>query len=849
MTVMPSSGSSTPPIVDNGLISGLNTQQIIQAMLAPYQQPETDLQNQQATINSNVGDYQQINTDLLSLQSAASTLATASGWNARSATSSDTTVATATADAGTPLGTVQFTVDHLAAADSLVSSGTVASPTDVVDSAPGFLLSQGGAQLGLATLAGSSGLALGAHTVAVTQASQAASTTGTVALGSQTSGIAVASGADTLSVSVDGTTYNLAIADAPAGGYSGSGLLTAVQNAIAAAGAGGVLSAGYDASGHLVLSTTAQGSSQSLQVTGGSALGVLGLSTMSSATTGVDGIVTVDGTATTLSTVTAGGTVTLNAPSGSISATVVGSSAQAQVDSSLLSVGSLTATNVSTGNGSLDDLVANVNAAGTGITAAAVQTGADQYVLQLSSSTTGQAADLSVDTNAFSGSSLGPMNTASAGTDAEILVGGAGGYTLQSATNTFTGLLPGLSVTVEQQSSSPVTVTVGSDGTTVAAGVKSLVDAANTVLGDLQTYAGYNEQTKQAGPLMGSGVLASLQQAVLSIFGTNEGSSTLGNAKNVGISLQNGQLVFDQSAFEAAFAAHPSEVAAMFSQGGTFTPGSAGAPGEVSLSYASNGTRAGTYDVTVTHSATQATSLGASAGSGTVSAGETLTIAMGGQSVAYATTAGQSLGSIASGLNQALASASIGVSAEVVAGGTQLEMVSDGYGAAQQFTVATTNTGAGTTGLAGPGAQANTPTAFAGTDVAGTINGVAATGSGQFLSAPLSDPTLAGLSLQVTATGITSPTDLGSFTYTPGVAQAVASLSSAMADPVDGELTQTVKNLQTQSTGLNTQINFYAQIVAQQQKLYMAEFASLESQLGALKNQSSELASQLAQLP
>ncbi|HUO49734.1 MAG TPA: flagellar filament capping protein FliD [Acidimicrobiales bacterium] len=842
------SASSSPPVVANGLISGLNTPQIIQAMLAPYQQPETDLQNQQATINSNVGDYQQINADLLSLQNAATTLATSSGWGARTATSSDTTVATATADAGTPLGAVQFIVKNLAAADSLVSSGTVASPANVVDSAPGFLLSQGGAQLGLATLAGSGALTLGAHTVTVTQASQAASTTGTVSLGSQSSGIAVASGADTLSVAVDGTTYNLAIADAPGGGYSGSGLLTAVQNAITAAGAGGVLSAGYDSSGNLILSTSAQGSTQSLQVTGGTALGVLGLSAMGSAATGVDGIVNVDGTTTTLSTITAGGALTLNAPAGSVAATVVGASTQAQVNSSLLSTGSLTATNVSTGSGSLNDLVANVNAAGTGVTAAAVQTGPNQYVLQLSSTTTGSAADLSVDTNAFAGSSLGSMRVASAGTDAQIQVGGSGGYLLSSATDTFNGLLPGLSVTVAQTTSSPVTVSVGSDAASVAGSVKSLVDAANTVLSDIQSYAGYNAQTKQGGPLMGSGPLGSLQQAVLSIFGSNQGTSNLGNAKNVGISLDSGKLTFDQSAFESAFAAHPTQVAALFSQGGAFAPGPAGTAGEVSLSYASNATKAGTYDVTVTHSATQASSLGASLGGGTVGAAETLTIAMGGQSVAYTTTAGQSLSSIAAGLNQAFATGGVGVSAEVTAGGTQLELVSDAYGSAQQFTVTTSNTAAGTTGLAGPGAVTGTPTSFSGSDVAGTINGVAATGSGQYLSAPLSDPTLAGLSLRVTAAGITSSTDLGSFTYTPGVAQAVASLASAMADPVTGEITQTIKGMQTQSTGLNSQISFYAQIVAQQQKLYMAEFATLESQLGALKNQSSELAAQLSKL-
>jgi len=527
MTVLPSasSGSTTPQIVANGLISGLNTQQIIQSLLTPYQEPETNAQNEQSTVNANVSDYQQVNADLVSLQTAAGALATSSGWNAATATSSDSSVATATAAAGTPNGAVQFVVENLAASNSLVSSGTVAAASNVVDSSPSFLLSQGGAQLGLSSLASAGGLSLGSHTIAVTQASQAASATGTAALGSQASGISIAPGADTVAITVDGTAYNLAIADAPSGGYSGSGLLQAVQGAITAAGAGGVLQAGYDAGGQLIFSTVDQGSSQSLQVTGGGALSALGLSSMSSATTGVDGIVTVDGTATTVSTVTPGGAVTLGAPTGTIDATLARPGTGAQVNSSILAVGSLTATNVSTGNGSLNDLVANVNAAGTGITASAVQTGTNAYVLQLSSSTTGVASDLSVDTNAFAGSALGAMKVASAGTDARIQVGGAGGYTLDSSTNTFSGLLPGLSVTVAQQSTTPVTVTVGPDAAATASAVGGLVAAANAVLSDVSSYAGYNAQTKQAGPLMGSGVLSSIQQQLLSIFATTEGTS------------------------------------------------------------------------------------------------------------------------------------------------------------------------------------------------------------------------------------------------------------------------------------------------------------------------------------
>jgi flagellar hook-associated protein 2 len=282
----------------------------------------------------------------------------------------------------------------------------------------------------------------------------------------------------------------------------------------------------------------------------------------------------------------------------------------------------------------------------------------------------------------------------------------------------------------------------------------------------------------------------------------------------------------------------------MFTQGGSFAPSSSGYSGDVAFSYASATTRPGSYDVTITNSATQATDTGSVLAGGTVSSAETLTIAAAGQSINYATTAGESLTDVASGINAALAGAGISLSAQVTNGGQQLELTSSDYGSGTSFNVTSSNTGAGTTGLTG--ATQGTPVTFTGTDVAGTINGVAATGTGQFLNAPDSDPTLGGLSLQITATGITSSTDLGSFTYTPGIAQGLASLTNAMSDPLTGAVTLAAKGLTNQATGLDSEIAFDQTVAAQEQKALQAEFSQLEVTLGSLKNQSSALASALS---
>ncbi len=483
--------------------------------------------------------------------------------------------------------------------------------------------------------------------------------------------------------------------------------------------------------------------------------------------------------------------------------------------------------------------MANINAAGLGVTASAVQSAPGQYLLQLSSSTTGTDSDLTLAPGAFSSSSLGSLDVASAGANAEVLVGGAGGYAYQAQTNTVSGLLPGLTVNLVSTSSSPVTITVGADASAASSAVQTLVNDANTVLSDIQTNAGYNAQTKTAGPLMGSAVLQTATDEIQSIFASVAGSSSFGNALNIGLSLKNGQVQFDSSTFANAFAADPDQVAALFTQDGTFTPASPTYGGQVSLSYAASGTQAGTYDVQVSQSATQASDTGAVLASGTVSAAEQLSVTMGGASALYSTAAGESLTSVAAGLNAAFASAGMALSAQVSGSGQQLEVTSDDYGSAAAFTVTSTNAAAGTTGLSGT---------FTGVDVAGTINGVAATGSGQFLSAPSTDPTLAGLSVQVTTPSISTLTDLGSLSYQPGIAQSLSSLASSLSDPTTGSITQTISNLQDQSSGLNSQIAFYANIVSQEQKMLLNQYATLEQTLGTLKNQSSALTAELAQL-
>jgi flagellar hook-associated protein 2 len=108
-----------------GLVSGLNTDQIVQALLAPQQQEITNLQNQQNTITQRETIYASIQADLTALQSAVNSLTSTTNnvFDGLTATSSNTNLATAAASSGAQPGEYSFTVNSLAQAQEIASQG------------------------------------------------------------------------------------------------------------------------------------------------------------------------------------------------------------------------------------------------------------------------------------------------------------------------------------------------------------------------------------------------------------------------------------------------------------------------------------------------------------------------------------------------------------------------------------------------------------------------------------------------------------------------------------------------------------------------------------------------------
>lgn len=201
-----------------------------------------------------------------------------------------------------------------------------------------------------------------------------------------------------------------------------------------------------------------------------------------------------------------------------------------------------TGTVVLDGTESLTTAADKINKAGYGVTAAIVQTSSNQYALQLTATTSGAAAS-------FSTGGTETFSATTAGADATLTVGTTNSYTISSATNTFEGVLPGATITVNQKETTPVTVSVVPDPDAVAAKVSAMVDAANAALTTVKTYT--SNATGSTAALKGDFSVSSLAGRLQDAISFAVGSD--GSPARIGFELtKDGKITFDKAVFTAA---------------------------------------------------------------------------------------------------------------------------------------------------------------------------------------------------------------------------------------------------------------------------------------------------------
>ena len=116
----------------DGLVTGMNTAEIIGQLMQLERQPQLRLKTQANVAQRTIDAYRSVNALFLQLKTAAESLTTGSGWSLTKATSSDPARVAASATAGASAGTLTFTVDQLAVAGVSASSGTVTGTASTV---------------------------------------------------------------------------------------------------------------------------------------------------------------------------------------------------------------------------------------------------------------------------------------------------------------------------------------------------------------------------------------------------------------------------------------------------------------------------------------------------------------------------------------------------------------------------------------------------------------------------------------------------------------------------------------------------------------------------------------------
>jgi flagellar hook-associated protein 2 len=214
---------------------------------------------------------------------------------------------------------------------------------------------------------------------------------------------------------------------------------------------------------------------------------------------------------------------------------------------------------VDAGSGSLDELVAGINRAGAGVTATKVALGNGEYRVSVASADTGTGS-------AFTLSNISAATTQTAGQNAQITVAGDA---IESQSNTFTGLLQGVDVTLAPSTpaGTPVDISIARDAAAAQGSLQSLVDAANEILTQIDKLTAYDATAKSSGPLAGDPSVRDLRSQVLNAVTRSADGTSLAE---VGVQTDRyGKIVFDATKFASAYAADPAKVASKLGSAST----------------------------------------------------------------------------------------------------------------------------------------------------------------------------------------------------------------------------------------------------------------------------------------
>jgi flagellar hook-associated protein 2 len=830
----------------SGVISGLKTDDIITKMMDLAKVPMTRMQDQKTVLQNKTSAWQEVNTRLLALKANSDALTNPTAFRTTTFTSSNTDLLTGSTSSAAEAGSYYVKVNTIAKTNQLKTQG-FADVNSASLGAGAITLGAGPSSKAAAdlladtiqsvTLAANTKLSPGAKTLVVdTVATSATREMGATYAGADVDTARAQDAGAAGNVSINGVSFAFdddatlgSVVDAINGRSTETGVTAQIT--------------GSSDNWHVTLTQQTHGTHKQIAYTEDASV-LNGGSGNDYTVAGTNALAHIGATV-----FDAGVGDTLQNADGDM--IVLKSDATTGTKADAFDVVGSHSITIDNTNNTLAGLRDAINAAGAGVKASIVNdgSGTSPYRLVLTSNTSGTAGEITVDTSNLVGGTAPGFSTLQAAQDASLTLGeGAGAVTVTKSTNTITDLITGVTLNLkDQDSSKTVELKIGQDTSAAKASIKAFVAQYNNLTDYIGLQFKYDASTNATGTLFADSRLQSLLSDLRSdisnpLSGVSQGIKVM---SQIGItSTVDDQLQIDDSALDAALANNPTEVQKLFANVGETTNTN------VSFVSASSKTKASStdgYEVNITQVATQAYVKVGAKQTGALAQSETLTL----NGVTIDLAAGMTQDQVVKKINDN--NSQTGVTASITDGYLMLKR--DSYGSASHISIkssistsanAGANSGIGLIAIteSGGGGELGTGTGVAGLDVQGTINGEAATGSGQFLTGKSGNLKTDGLTIRYTGAGTGV---FGKVHYTQGIA-GLFSEYAASATGTKGLIASAEDGLQTQSKGLDDDMaKLQARLTLQEERLN-SQFAAMENALGQLQSQSQQLTAQITSM-
>lgn len=496
-----------------------------------------------------------------------------------------------------------------------------------------------------------------------------------------------------------------------------------------------------------------------------------------------------------------------------------------------LQIGSGPATQLTfSSGGSLNDIAAAINNAGIGVNASVVNDGtANPYRLVLRGEKTGLENNLIVTPTAGLSSLFSNMTELSAPANAKVKIGNNVNFIeVEQASNTFNSIVPGVDF-IAVKPAANVNITVSADTAVAKTAITKFVDSLNTAVTYLKTNATYDPATKTGGVLMGqSSVISGLNRLMSTVTGSVAGRpSSLNALSAIGIRLDQatGTLSVDKTALEQKLSSDPDSVMRLFNNSGTSTNPA------VQFAYLNEKTQVGgAFAVNITQPPLQAVVSSTAIGGTTVIDGSnnSLSLTINNHPIRVTlTNKSYSRDELAQHVNALINAAvtSQGDNVTVSLAGNRLDLRTNQYGHTQSIEVNSLSTALTALGLSG--------VAAIGTDVAGTINGIAGAGNGKVLIGAAGSAA-DGLSLTVTSA---VPVSGVSVTVNKGLAQLVSERFGSLTNNTYGSVATADKTLSGNINTASKSITKADALLELRRQRLSKQFLAMEKLIQGFKSQ------------